>query len=95
MSKSKEQEPSGSIGNILVLTDHFTKFAKAVPRRNQTAKTTAETFFENVFTRSDIPVTLHTDQEANFESELVIELPNYGEEKVSYNSVSSTGKCGT
>jgi hypothetical protein len=36
-------EPSmGGIQNILVITDHFTKFAVAVPTRNQTPKTTAD-----------------------------------------------------
>lgn len=36
-------EPSkGNIGNVLIITDHYTKFAKAVPTKNPTARTTAE-----------------------------------------------------
>ena len=31
----------GGFQNILVLTDHFTKYAVAVPTKNQTARTTA------------------------------------------------------
>lgn len=31
----------GGIGNVLVITDHYTKYAMAIPTRNQTAKTTA------------------------------------------------------
>ena len=39
-------EPSkGNSGNILVITDHYTKFAKAIPTKKQTAKTTAEALF--------------------------------------------------
>ena len=39
-------EPSkGDIGNVLVITDHYTKYATAIPTRNQTAKTTAEALY--------------------------------------------------
>ena len=34
----------GGYPNILVITDHFTKYAVAVPTRHQTAKTVAEAF---------------------------------------------------
>jgi hypothetical protein len=37
---SLERSKSG-YENILVITDHFTRYARAIPTRNQTAKTTA------------------------------------------------------
>ena len=58
---------------ILVITDHFTRFAKAIPTRNMSARTTAEallTFCENF----GIPQRLHSDQGANFESKVIREL---------------------
>ena len=68
-------EPSkGGITNILVITDHFTKFAMAIPTRNQTAKTTAEAFYNNFILHYGIPAKIHTDQGANFESQLIKEL---------------------
>lgn len=41
-------EPSkGGIANILAITDHFTKFAVAIPTKNQTVKTTADALCDN------------------------------------------------
>ncbi|XP_060085269.1 uncharacterized protein LOC132564648 [Ylistrum balloti] len=68
-------EPSkGGIGNILVITDHFTRYAQAIPTRNQTAKTTAEAIFNNFIVHYGIPQKVHTDQGTNFESDMMKEL---------------------
>ena len=50
-------EPSkGGFGNILVITDHFTKYAVAIPTRNQTAKNTAEAFYNEFIVKYGIPM---------------------------------------
>ena len=77
----------GGFSNILVITDHFTKFAMAIPTRNQTAKTTAETFYNNFIIHYGIPYRLHSDQGANFESTLIKELCQLCNMKKSHTSV--------
>ena len=52
----------GGYQNILVNTDHFTKYAVAIPTRNQTAKTTAEAFFQNFVSHYGFPHWIHSDQ---------------------------------
>ena len=55
-------EPSkGGIENVLVITDHFTHLAHAIPMRNQTAKTTAQALYSFLFNYS-FPLKLHSDQ---------------------------------
>jgi transposase InsO family protein len=66
----------GGFENILVITDHFTRYAQAIPTRNQTAKTTAEILFNNFINHYGIPQRIHSDQGANFESNLMKELCN-------------------
>lgn len=68
------EKSKGGYENILVITDHFTRFAKAIPTKYQTAKTTAIALFYNFMIHYGIPKTIHTDQGANFESHLIPEL---------------------
>ena len=43
-------EPSkGNIENVLVITDHFTRYAQAFPSKTQTALTTAKLLWNNFF----------------------------------------------
>ena len=68
-------EPSkGGIENVLVVTDHFTRYAQAYPTPNQTAKTTAKVLFENFILHYGFPLQLHSDQGRNFESEVIQHL---------------------
>ena len=59
---------------ILVITDHFTRYAQAFPTRNELAKTTAKVLFENYIVHYGFPVRLHSDQGRNFESSVIREL---------------------
>ncbi len=64
----------GGCQYVLVITDHFTRYAQAIPTRNMTAKTTADVFL-NLFVRNyGLPMRIHSDQGANFESKLMKEL---------------------
>ena len=60
--------------DVLVVTDHFTKLAHAFPCTNQTAKQVARKLWDHVFCVYGFPQRVHSDQGANFESELIAEL---------------------
>ena len=60
--------------SILVINDHFTRYAQAFPTRNQLAKTTAKILFEQFIVHYGFPAHLHCDQERNFESNIIQEL---------------------
>lgn len=64
--------PTSLTGNkyLLVICDYFTKFAHAVPMRNQEADTVAKTLVDNFITIFGVPMQIHTDQGSNFESNL-------------------------
>nr|XP_055059066.1 uncharacterized protein LOC129442817 [Misgurnus anguillicaudatus]XP_055059067.1 uncharacterized protein LOC129442817 [Misgurnus anguillicaudatus] len=68
-------EPDGrGTKNILVITDHFTKYAVAVPTSDQKAKTVAKTLWNNFFVHYGIPERLHSDQGRDFESAVIKDL---------------------
>uniref|UniRef100_A0A3Q2XXG7 Gypsy retrotransposon integrase-like protein 1 n=1 Tax=Hippocampus comes TaxID=109280 RepID=A0A3Q2XXG7_HIPCM len=60
--------------NVLVLTDHFTKFAIAVPTRDQRAKTVAKALWDNLIIPYGFPCRLLSDQGRDFESKLIKDL---------------------
>lgn len=60
--------------DILVITDHFTKYAVAVPTRNQKAQTVAKCLWENFLVHYGFPEKLHSDQGTDFESRTIKEL---------------------
>ncbi len=41
------EESKGGIGNMLVVTDHYIRYAQAFPTKNQTSRTTAKVLWEN------------------------------------------------
>ena len=68
-------EPSkGNIENVLVKTDHFTRYAQAYASKTQTAQATAKLLWENFIRHYGFPEKFWSDQGRNFESELISEL---------------------
>ena len=51
------ERSKGGFENILVITDHYNRYAQAIPTRNQTAQTTAKALFENFFVHYGFPAT--------------------------------------
>ena len=68
------ERSKGGIENILVITDHFSRYAQAIPTRNQTAKTTARVLFDHFVVHYGFPARIHSDQGQNFESNRLKEL---------------------
>ncbi|XP_037833479.1 uncharacterized protein LOC119617377 [Kryptolebias marmoratus] len=70
---SLEPDSSG-VSNILVVTDHFSRYAQAYPTRDQRAVTVAKVLVERFFVHYGLPARIHSDQGRDFESRLIQEL---------------------
>lgn len=65
---------TGGYKHILVVTDHFTKYACAYPTRTQHASVVAKILVEQFIVHYGIPERLHSDQGANFEGRVIKQL---------------------
>ena len=54
--------------NVLVVTDHFTRYAQAYVTRTQTAQTNAKTIWDKLIVHYRLPKKILLDQVQNFES---------------------------
>lgn len=60
--------------DVLVVTDHFSKLSHAFPCKSQSAKQVARRLWDDFFCIYGFPKRIHSDQGANFESQLIKEL---------------------
>ncbi|XP_061127111.1 uncharacterized protein LOC133147011 [Syngnathus typhle] len=65
---------SQGYANILVVTDHFTRYAQAFPAKDQKAMTVAKILCERFFVHYGLPARIHSDQGRDFESKLIQDL---------------------
>lgn len=65
---------SSNTCNVLVITDHYTRYAQAFPTKDQKATTVAKVLWERYFVHYGLPRRMHSDQGRDFESQLIHEL---------------------
>ena len=63
-----------SVKNVLVITDHFTRYSIAFVTKDQKAKTVMQILYEQFISIFGVPAKLLSDRGANFTSALVEEL---------------------
>ena len=62
------------VKNVLMMRDHFVRYALVVMTKDQTAKTVMKVFYEHFIAVFGVPVKLLSDRGVNFTSALVEEL---------------------
>ncbi|XP_024146840.2 uncharacterized protein LOC112157953 [Oryzias melastigma] len=65
---------SKGIANVLIITDHFTRYAQAFPTKDQKSITVAKVLWEKYFVHYELPARIHSDQGRDFESRLIKDL---------------------
>ncbi|XP_070548774.1 uncharacterized protein [Ptychodera flava] len=68
-----EQDRSNT-QNVLVVTDHYTRYAQAYLTKDQEAKTVAKVLWEKFSVHYGLPAHIHSDQGRSFENRLIREL---------------------
>ena len=87
------EDACGGVANVLVITDHFSKYAVAISTTNQTARTTARVFFDAFIVHYGFPTRIHSDQGRNFEGKIIKELcAMAGLKKIRYDPIPPNGK---
>ena len=80
-----------SVKNVLVITDHFTRYSLAFVTKDQKAKTVMRILYEQFISIFGMPAKLLSDRGANFTSTLVEELCSaFGIQKMQNYSLSRT-----
>ena len=68
------ESSKGGFQHILVITDHFTRYAVAVPTKNMLSRTVAQVFLDQFVVHYGFPARIHSDQGANFVSKMIEDL---------------------
>ena len=83
--------------NILMVTNHFTRYVQAFVTPTQTARVVAQTLLDKFFVHYNLPEKILSDQGRNFESSLIVKLCKVSKIKKLRTSPyrpQTTGQCG-